>query len=33
MSGWQAHLTLDYTRAAARTVAKFEHEGPLRVTC
>ena len=31
MTGWQAHLTLDYTRAAERTVAKFEHEGPLRV--
>ncbi len=31
MTGWQAHLTLDYTRDAERTVAKFEHEGPLRV--
>jgi urease accessory protein len=31
MSGWQAHLTLDYIRAAERTVVKFEHEGPLRV--
>jgi len=31
MTGWQAHLKLDYTRAAERTVAKFEHEGPLRV--
>jgi urease accessory protein len=31
MTGWQAHLSLDYTRAAARTVAKFAHEGPLRV--
>lgn len=31
MTGWQAHLKLDYTRADQRTVAKFEHEGPLRV--
>jgi urease accessory protein len=31
MTGWHAHLALDYTRAAARTVAKFEHKGPLRV--
>jgi urease accessory protein len=31
MSGWQAHLKLDYTRTEQRTVAKFEHEGPLRV--
>ncbi len=31
MTGWQANLTLDYTRAAERTVAKFAHEGPLRV--
>lgn len=31
MSGWQAHLKLDYTRADKRTVAKFEHVGPLRV--
>lgn len=31
MTGWQAHLTIDYTRASVRTVAKFEHEGPLRV--
>ncbi len=31
MTGWQAHLTLDYTRAAERTVAKFAHKGPLRV--
>jgi urease accessory protein len=31
MTGWQAHLKLDYTRADQRTVAKFDHEGPLRV--
>jgi len=31
MSGWQAHLKLDYAHLAERTVAKFEHEGPLRV--
>ena len=31
MSGWKAHLKLDYTCANQRTVAKFEHEGPLRV--
>ena len=31
MTGWQAHLKLDYTRNHQRTVAKFEHEGPLRV--
>ena len=31
MTGWQANLTIDYTRAAERTVAKFAHEGPLRV--
>ena len=31
MTGWQAHLTLDYTRADQRTVAKFAHQGPLRV--
>jgi len=31
MTGWHAHLTLDYTRASVRTVAKFEHDGPLRV--
>ena len=31
MSGWQAHLKLDYSRANQRTVAKFEHAGPLRV--
>lgn len=31
MSGWKAHLKLDYTCANQRTVAKFEHMGPLRV--
>ena len=31
MTGWHAHLSLDYTRAAQRTVALFEHQGPLRV--
>jgi urease accessory protein len=31
MTGWHAHLKLDYTLSAERTVAKFEHEGPLRV--
>jgi urease accessory protein len=31
MTGWHAHLSLDYTRVAQRTVAKFEHHGPLRV--
>jgi urease accessory protein len=31
MTGWQATLTIDYTRVAERTVAKFAHEGPLRV--
>lgn len=31
MTGWHAHLKLDYTRADQRTVAKFEHQGPLRV--
>jgi urease accessory protein len=31
MTGWHAHLSLDYTRNADRTVAKFAHEGPLRV--
>ena len=31
MTGWHANLNIDYTRAADRTVAKFAHEGPLRV--
>lgn len=31
MSGWHAHLKLNYTRTAERTTVKFEHEGPLRV--
>jgi len=28
---WQATLRLDYTREADRTVARFRHEGPLRI--
>src|SRR5437762_7096688 len=28
---WHARLELDYRRAAARTVARHEHEGPLRI--
>jgi urease accessory protein len=31
MTGWHATLQLNYQRADARTVAKFEHKGPLRV--
>ena len=31
MTGWHAHLLLNYTLALERTVAKFSHEGPLRV--
>ena len=31
MSGWHAHLAIDYTLASHKTVAKFAHEGPLRV--
>jgi len=31
MIGWQAHLAIDYTRSAERTVAKFVHKGPLRL--
>ncbi len=31
MTGWRAILNIDYTRAADRTVAKFAHEGPLRL--
>lgn len=31
MTGWHAHLKLAYSCIAERTVAKFEHEGPLRV--
>lgn len=29
--GWHAQLELDYRRQAARTVAHFRHDGPLRV--
>ncbi|GKS98971.1 urease accessory protein UreD [Acidovorax sp. SUPP3434] len=28
---WHAHLQLDYRREAERTVARFEHGGPLRI--
>jgi len=28
---WHARLQLDYTRESARTVARFEHNGPLRI--
>lgn len=28
---WHARLSLDYVATAARTVLRFEHEGPLRV--
>lgn len=28
---WHAGLRLDYTREGARTVARFAHEGPLRI--
>ncbi len=28
---WQAKLQLDYTLQAGRTVARFQHEGPLRI--
>lgn len=31
MNNWHARLQLNYQRIAERTVAKFEHEGPLRV--
>ena len=31
MSGWHAHLDIQYTQAGTKTVAKFQHEGPLRV--
>ena len=31
ITGWQAKLTLNYARFGERTVAKFLHEGPLRV--
>lgn len=28
---WQANLRLDYSREQGRTVARFAHEGPLRI--
>ena len=28
---WRAQLKLDYTQEAGRTVARFAHEGPLRI--
>jgi urease accessory protein len=28
---WQARLRLDYTRERGRTVARFAHDGPLRI--
>jgi urease accessory protein len=28
---WHARLQLDYTREGARTVARFAHDGPLRI--
>lgn len=31
MNNWHARLQLNYQRIAERSVAKFEHEGPLRV--
>ena len=31
MSGWHAQLQIDYARASDKTVAKFQHTGPLRV--
>ena len=31
MNNWHARLQLNFQRIAERTVAKFEHEGPLRV--
>lgn len=29
--GWRAQLRLDYTQEAGRTVARFAHDGPLRI--
>ena len=29
--GWHASLALDYTREGGRSVARFAHEGPLRI--
>lgn len=28
---WHAHLQLDYRRESERTVARFQHDGPLRI--
>ena len=28
---WHARLALDYTHASGRSVARFRHEGPLRI--
>ena len=28
---WHAHLQLDYTHTAAKTLARHEHDGPLRI--
>lgn len=28
---WRAHLKLDYTQETGRTVARFKHDGPLRI--
>ncbi len=28
---WDAHLQLDYTVEASRTVARHQHDGPLRI--
>ncbi len=28
---WHAHLSLDYTLEAQRSVARYEHKGPLRI--
>ncbi len=29
--GWHAKLALDYAQEGSRTVARFEHDGPLRI--
>ena len=31
MTGWLAELHVDYSQAEGRTVAKFKHNGPLRI--
>lgn len=28
---WHAHLQLDYTQPAAKTIARHQHDGPLRI--